>query len=169
MIRRPPRSTRTDTLFPYTTLFRSPSQQNFTQAPAARLRCWTLCASATATANRSRRSTSSTSVRPARSPKRWAPPLGTSERQRGVTNSKRKGWNMQNATTKEQAHTAGPWLYRPDKYDDWGFVRAQPEQGRLLGGVICQARAPYALADVTLTDHRRTHKDPLATNTRQNA
>src|SRR3546814_5398034 len=31
MIRRPPRSTRTDTLFPYTTLFRSPcSQQHIT-------------------------------------------------------------------------------------------------------------------------------------------
>src|SRR3546814_15473789 len=28
MIRRPPRSTRTDTLFPYTTLFRSPSLSN---------------------------------------------------------------------------------------------------------------------------------------------
>src|SRR3546814_12424178 len=28
MIRRPPRSTRTDTLFPYTTLFRSPSRRN---------------------------------------------------------------------------------------------------------------------------------------------
>src|SRR3546814_3824644 len=28
MIRRPPRSTRTDTLFPYTTLFRSPGPQN---------------------------------------------------------------------------------------------------------------------------------------------
>src|SRR3546814_10035779 len=27
MIRRPPRSTRTDTLFPYTTLFRSPSRK----------------------------------------------------------------------------------------------------------------------------------------------
>src|SRR3546814_1686824 len=27
MIRRPPRSTRTDTLFPYTTLFRSPHEQ----------------------------------------------------------------------------------------------------------------------------------------------
>src|SRR3546814_3829528 len=27
MIRRPPRSTRTDTLFPYTTLFRSPPQR----------------------------------------------------------------------------------------------------------------------------------------------
>src|SRR3546814_2196345 len=29
MIRRPPRSTRTDTLFPYTTLFRSPNSQTF--------------------------------------------------------------------------------------------------------------------------------------------
>src|SRR3546814_11279952 len=28
MIRRPPRSTRTDTLFPYTTLFRSPADAN---------------------------------------------------------------------------------------------------------------------------------------------
>src|SRR3546814_13421150 len=28
MIRRPPRSTRTDTLFPYTTLFRSPRRRN---------------------------------------------------------------------------------------------------------------------------------------------
>src|SRR3546814_2529080 len=28
MIRRPPRSTRTDTLFPYTTLFRSPSRNS---------------------------------------------------------------------------------------------------------------------------------------------
>src|SRR3546814_14941146 len=33
MIRRPPRSTRTDTLFPYTTLFRSPS-------PHSRTRWW---------------------------------------------------------------------------------------------------------------------------------
>src|SRR3546814_13604531 len=29
MIRRPPRSTRTDTLFPYTTLFRSPGNDRF--------------------------------------------------------------------------------------------------------------------------------------------
>src|SRR3546814_6020884 len=34
MIRRPPRSTRTDTLFPYTTLFRSP----WKQAPASACR-----------------------------------------------------------------------------------------------------------------------------------
>src|SRR3546814_3697124 len=34
MIRRPPRSTRTDTLFPYTTLFRSPPLNSTTSAPS---------------------------------------------------------------------------------------------------------------------------------------
>src|SRR3546814_18445398 len=34
MIRRPPRSTRTDTLFPYTTLFRSPDWVRVTQTEA---------------------------------------------------------------------------------------------------------------------------------------
>src|SRR3546814_12855166 len=38
MIRRPPRSTRTDTLFPYTTLFRSPSRlRQRVAAEAARI------------------------------------------------------------------------------------------------------------------------------------
>src|SRR3546814_4478173 len=37
MIRRPPRSTRTDTLFPYTTLFRSPARLP-EQLPVRRLR-----------------------------------------------------------------------------------------------------------------------------------
>src|SRR3546814_3730271 len=36
MIRRPPRSTRTDTLFPYTTLFRSPGSQ---RVPGLGARC----------------------------------------------------------------------------------------------------------------------------------
>src|SRR3546814_1305110 len=36
MIRRPPRSTRTDTLFPYTTLFRSPPHRMYSRSsPAA--------------------------------------------------------------------------------------------------------------------------------------
>src|SRR3546814_7656809 len=35
MIRRPPRSTRTDTLFPYTTLFRSPSVGAIGDGPRA--------------------------------------------------------------------------------------------------------------------------------------
>src|SRR3546814_2628963 len=34
MIRRPPRSTRTDTLFPYTTLFRSKAIADITESPA---------------------------------------------------------------------------------------------------------------------------------------
>src|SRR3546814_12192052 len=37
MIRRPPRSTRTDTLFPYTTLFRSALEADFFKQIAARL------------------------------------------------------------------------------------------------------------------------------------
>src|SRR3546814_18373176 len=36
MIRRPPRSTRTDTLFPYTTLFRSPLPSRKREGPAKR-------------------------------------------------------------------------------------------------------------------------------------
>src|SRR3546814_21191177 len=36
MIRRPPRSTRTDTLFPYTTLFRTPAQPRQAETAAAR-------------------------------------------------------------------------------------------------------------------------------------
>src|SRR3546814_8847381 len=35
MIRRPPRSTRTDTLFPYTTLFRSPCDEKAIEAASA--------------------------------------------------------------------------------------------------------------------------------------
>src|SRR3546814_6290377 len=37
MIRRPPGSTRTDTLFPYTTLFRSPAAGRDPDSPAARI------------------------------------------------------------------------------------------------------------------------------------
>src|SRR3546814_7545264 len=41
MIRRPPRSTRTDTLFPYTTLFRSNAEKEFPGTAAlAALRAW---------------------------------------------------------------------------------------------------------------------------------
>src|SRR3546814_2806360 len=46
MIRRPPRSTRTDTLFPYTTLFRS-RRSTSTILPTMRLAAWISCARAT--------------------------------------------------------------------------------------------------------------------------
>src|SRR3546814_2832021 len=39
MIRRPPRSTRTDTLFPYTTLFRSPDASRDRSPRATRAAC----------------------------------------------------------------------------------------------------------------------------------
>src|SRR3546814_17212749 len=38
MIRRPPRSTRTDTLFPYTTLFRSPIEHGVIVRPSEHIR-----------------------------------------------------------------------------------------------------------------------------------
>src|SRR3546814_11319864 len=40
MIRRPPRSTRTDTLFPYTTLFRSGGPEALEDRPSAPSRVW---------------------------------------------------------------------------------------------------------------------------------
>src|SRR3546814_2149390 len=39
MIRRPPRSTRTDTLFPYTTLFRSAEHAHLAHPPGVSARC----------------------------------------------------------------------------------------------------------------------------------
>src|SRR3546814_2899333 len=48
MIRRPPRSTRTDTLFPYTTLFRSLlGLQTYFTAGAQEVRAWTIKVGAT--------------------------------------------------------------------------------------------------------------------------
>src|SRR3546814_13470389 len=44
MIRRPPRSTRTDTLFPYTTLFRSRRGERGLTAPRASAHLWASCA-----------------------------------------------------------------------------------------------------------------------------
>src|SRR3546814_4764429 len=43
MIRRPPRSTRTDTLFPYTTLFRSPGQMKASAFTSSRTTAWANC------------------------------------------------------------------------------------------------------------------------------
>src|SRR3546814_7958957 len=43
MIRRPPRSTRTDTLFPYTTLFRSYLSRTKSKADLVRSSCSALC------------------------------------------------------------------------------------------------------------------------------
>lgn len=64
-------------------------------------------------------------------------------------------------------HTPGPWSYRPDEYDDWGIVRAPvTEQGRFRGGIICQAKNPEALDELTLGKHREAGTDPWEANAR---
>lgn len=72
-----------------------------------------------------------------------------------------------NALTELNAATPGPWSYRPSPEDDWGTVRAPvTEQGRLYGGIICQARDPEALDPLTLAAHREAKTDPWEANAR---
>src|SRR3546814_9729509 len=106
------------------------------------------------TANRSRRSTSSISVRPARSPKRWARPLGTSERQRGVTNSKRKGCNMQNATTKEQAQTATNPVARSEEH-----TSELQSLMRISYAVFCLTKKKKTTTSITHEKHKTPKPD----------
>lgn len=61
-------------------------------------------------------------------------------------------------------HTPGPWLYRPEEYDDWGMVRAAPDaEGRMF--VICQARNPSVGYD-ELDKYRESRTDPYEANAR---
>jgi hypothetical protein len=62
--------------------------------------------------------------------------------------------------------TPGPWHYRPNEHDDWGFVRASPDCPDLPGGIICQARDPAALDEATLSEHRKAGTDPWEANAR---
>lgn len=67
----------------------------------------------------------------------------------------------------KEAHTPGPWSYRPDEYDDWGIVRAPvTEQGRFRGGIICQAKNLEALDELTFAKHREAGTDPWEANAR---
>src|SRR3546814_20939410 len=75
MIRRPPRSTRTDTLFPYTTLFRSPR-------PSRPVSCW-VSRPAARRLRRSRRKTRGANtaiLAPILRPGRWCPTAPTRPR-----------------------------------------------------------------------------------------
>ena len=65
----------------------------------------------------------------------------------------------------EAKWTKGPWLYRPDEYDDWGVVRTAPDaEGRMWR--ICQARDPAAWKDDVLSAHRHAGTDPWEANAR---
>ena len=65
----------------------------------------------------------------------------------------------------EAKHTPGPWSYRPAKYDDWGFVRAEPPTGETLGHLVAVAKD----STVRFEDydaHRANGTDPFEANGR---
>ena len=72
--------------------------------------------------------------------------------------------NIAPAIHERKGHTPGPWLYRPEKYDDWGTVRAAPDaEGRMFH--ICQARNP-ALFHADYDKYRESGTDPFEANAR---
>lgn len=58
----------------------------------------------------------------------------------------------------EAKFTPGPWQYRPNRFDDWGTVRAGED-------FICQAKHPH-YAEEVLAEHRRLETDPWEANAR---
>src|SRR3546814_9768193 len=81
MIRRPPRSTRTDTLFPYTTLFRSPPTAAASAAAAARARTLRACSRWSARRRRRSAGGGATSASVAPDPEPVQPPVQRLARQ----------------------------------------------------------------------------------------
>lgn len=58
--------------------------------------------------------------------------------------------------------TEGPWGYRSQEHDDWGWVRASSEPPY----TVAQARAGHATNEVGLNEHRRAGTDPYGHNAR---
>lgn len=63
-----------------------------------------------------------------------------------------------------EAGTGGPWHYRPQAFDDWGYVRG-PDRGDGWGPFICQAKAPTS--EEFENECRRTGQDPWGPNARR--
>ena len=61
-------------------------------------------------------------------------------------------------------HTPGPWLYRPQQYDDWGIVRAARRDEFGWQRVICQAN--HVTEPTDLCAHRENGTDPAEANAR---
>ena len=55
--------------------------------------------------------------------------------------------------------TGGPWLYRPDKHDDWGVVKADDFH-------LCQVRNPNCYTPEQLNEARAAKIDPWEANGR---
>jgi len=63
-------------------------------------------------------------------------------------------------------HTPGPWLYRPHRYDDWGWIRAQPESDDSVGPLIACAKSGKYMDLAELDVHRANKTDPYEANAR---
>lgn len=64
----------------------------------------------------------------------------------------------------ETKHTQGPWLYRPQEYDDWGIVRAAALDENGYQRVICQAN--HVTDPTELCAHMVNGTDPAEANAR---
>lgn len=61
-------------------------------------------------------------------------------------------------------HTPGPWKYRPQEYDDWGWVRATAADGE--SWLVAMARSGDYTTEEQLDEHRRNKTDPYEANAR---
>ena len=62
------------------------------------------------------------------------------------------------------AATKGPWQYRPDPCDDWGFIRAPNETPNRMGWIPAVARAGRDITEAEYSEHRRNGTDPYGPN-----
>lgn len=58
-------------------------------------------------------------------------------------------------------HTLTPWVYRPNRFDDWGYIRGPAESGERFGDIAAIARGGD---DKTHDEHRAAGTDPYAAN-----
>lgn len=63
-----------------------------------------------------------------------------------------------------EAATPGPWRYRPDKYDDWGYVRGPSDDEIDIGWTIAVVSAGRHVSVAEKDEHRRTETDPYGDN-----
>lgn len=68
----------------------------------------------------------------------------------------------------DHAATPGPWHYRPEKYDDWGFIRASrtdEDAAKGLGGwPVATMRSGSHLDREKMDEHRKAGTDPYGPN-----
>jgi len=64
----------------------------------------------------------------------------------------------------ESKRTAGQLLYRPQKHDDWGYLRSSEPDGCGFLHVVATARAGRDISDREMDAHRRAGTDPFGPN-----